>query len=86
MAPAIRCLAPELKQLLHDQTGDPRIGKIPDCENGEAIGFSKRGGGGTRAPSAYNLYMGACIKERPPGMPVPERMKSCAVEWKKRKG
>lgn len=36
-----------------------------------------------RAPSQYNLFIGACIKSKEG--PVTERMKACAVEWKEEK-
>lgn len=36
-----------------------------------------------RAPSEFNIFIGSCVKEKTG--PVPERFKSCVVEWKKKK-
>jgi len=36
-----------------------------------------------RAPSEYNIFIGECIKGETG--PVPERMKTCAIEWKEEK-
>ena len=38
-----------------------------------------------RKPSAYNLFIGECIRSRPSGKPVSEAMKGCAMEWKSKK-
>lgn len=36
-----------------------------------------------RVPSLFNLFIGSCIKEKTG--PVPERFRSCVVEWKEKK-
>lgn len=36
-----------------------------------------------RAPSAYNIFIGSCVKEKTG--PVTERFKSCVIEWKEQK-
>lgn len=42
---------------------------------------------GKRAPSAYNIFIGKCMKGcGNDTQPCAERMKSCAVEWKSQKG
>ena len=85
---SIRCLRPDVKAQLVKLTGDPRIHSVPECEDGSAIGFHRgRGGGGgaKRAPSAYNVFMGQCVKAKGNGRPVQERFSECVVEWKAKK-
>ena len=61
--------------------------KFVDCETGKPTnpcgrGVSKDGRKG-RKPSAYNIFIGECIKKK--SGPIPERMKSCSKEWKSKK-
>jgi len=44
--------------------------------------YCKGGDKKRRQPSQYNVFMGRCIKERPPGVKVTEAMKQCATKWK----
>ena len=61
------------------------IRDFPTCQTGfpvdiEEIKTGKSGKSGKkRAPSAYNLFIGKCMKEGKP-------MKACAVEWRGKKG
>jgi len=85
--PVIVCLDPRIKQRLLEETGATMLHGIPACRDGSPIGFSggrgAREGRAKRAPSKYNLFMGACVKSRPAGQPVAERFSECVVEWKK---
>ena len=85
----IRCLAPSLKELLLERTGDPRLHAVRECDDGSLIQIiSGRREGGvkrTRAPSAYNEFIGRCVKEKGNGRPVTERFRECAADWKRRK-
>lgn len=38
-----------------------------------------------RAPSAYNIFMGECVKELGSDVPIQERFKACAVKYKELK-
>ena len=87
MGVCITCVRPDLRELLVQETGEERFASLPPCPDGAAVGFGRgRGGGGKRAPSEYNIFMGKCIKARPPGTPVPEAMKGCAIQYKQLKG
>ena len=44
--------------------------------------YCKVGDRKKRQPSPYNVFMGSCIRERPPGVKVTEAMKQCARKWK----
>lgn len=35
-----------------------------------------------RKPSAYNLFIGDCVKEQPDDKPVKDRFSKCVVNWK----
>lgn len=43
---------------------------------------SSKKSSGKRKKSAYNVFIGECIKERPEGQAVSERMKTCGPRWK----
>ena len=45
----------------------------------------QRGSRQKRAPSQYNIFIGSCMKAKT-GVAFPERMKSCAIEYKAKKG
>ncbi len=63
------------------------ISKTTICENGEEVKIGKgRGGGGAkRAPSAYNLFMGSCVKTKNKNDPITKRFTECALDYKKQK-
>ena len=44
-----------------------------------------KGGRRKRKPSAYNIFMGECIRRRPKGESVREAMKRCAEEWRRKR-
>lgn len=87
--PDIKCLSPELrndvKELLR-KSGAPRkdialFDAVPDCDSGVIELGRVRGGGGTkRAPSAYNLFIGDCMRG------TNKNLKTCATEWREQKG
>ena len=39
-----------------------------------------------RKKSAYNIFMGECVKSKPSDVPIQERFKQCAAEYKAKKG
>ena len=64
----------------------PGIQKALGNDPVRICGKGKGGKRGTRAPSAYNIFMGKCVRE--PGMkdkPHRERFKGCAARWKREK-
>ena len=90
---SINCLGRQAKAELAKLLGPEHaktIDEFPACRDGQEVGFGGRGGGGkgTRAPSAYQAFIGRCMKER--GVKsfgeAPAAMKHCAGEWRKSKG
>ena len=74
------------------QTFETLLKETPDCQNGGVVGLELEGERGTgkekrtkRPPSAYNLFIGSCIKERPKDQPVPQAMKGCALRWRQQR-
>lgn len=58
------------------------INELPNCSDGVSIQFDpskKRGEKKKREPSAYNIFVGQCMKGGNKGM------KQCATEWKEQK-
>ena len=62
------------------------VNAAPECSNGGIVGLEveepspSRGRGERRRPSAYNLYIGECLKRGD------RSMKQCALEWRQRRG
>lgn len=81
------CLAAEVKQAILKEFGsevETILASIPDCKPPELInvcGRKKRGG------SAYNLWIGSCMKSK--GIKsfsdAPAAMRACAKEWRDQK-
>ena len=59
--------------------------EIIDCKTKEPIdlGAKAREKRAKRAPSAYNIHMGQCVKSKTG--PIKDRFRSCAAEWKEKK-
>lgn len=58
------------------------IGTIPKCEighigTGKTVVIKKK-----RSPSAYNLFIGDCVKEQSDDKPVKDRFSTCVINWK----
>ena len=97
----LTCISPAIKKILQAeahhvtdpkmrQTFEALLKETPDCQNGAVVGLETDDGGSKprrskRPPSEYNLFIGACIKERPKDQPVPQAMKGCALKWRQRK-
>ena len=97
----VTCISPAIKKILQAeahhvtdakmrQTFEALLKETPDCQNGAVVGLEADDGGSRprrakRPPSEYNLFIGACIKERPKDQPVPQAMKGCALKWKRRR-
>jgi len=60
--------------------------ELLDCRTGQPIELGKAGKvkRAKRAPSAYNIFLGQCVKGKTGDIKV--RFKSCVEEWKKKKG
>ena len=96
----ITCLSPQLKDVIIDALGLPEddqltreIRAMIDCSPGSALIFGDKcppcaaaGKSKTkRAPSAYQQFMGTCMKENQTG-DAKETMKSCVDRWNAQKG
>ena len=93
----IPCLAPKVKELLSSAPGSdypslrPLLAGVADCPDGKLLNLCPAGAGGTRAkraPSAYNLFIGSCLKAKNIhgfGNAAPA-MRECAAAWKRQKG
>lgn len=85
------CLGTEVKQAIVREFPQlaKRVNAVPTCPEPEEIVMCPcRDRGQPRAkrpPSAYNRFIGTCLKQRPENTPVSEAMKSCAAKWKQGK-
>jgi len=83
-------LTPEEEKAIGDLVDVPVCSDDAFLKVGEVSG-SKRGrteGRAKRAPSAYNLFIGKCMKDakiKETGKKAPAVMKQCAIEWRKAK-
>jgi len=87
---SIVCMSEELKQRFLEsmkKLGMPsevieHIGTISKCEVGHIgtakVAVLKK----KRAPSAYNLFIGDCVKEQSDDKPVKDRFSTCVINWK----
>lgn len=89
----ISCLSEELKEAIFDKKPEleDELQKIPSCPLGVDFEISKldephaKKTKQKRAPSPYNQYMSECVRSQPKDLPITERFKACALEWKKGK-
>ncbi len=84
MARCKPCIGARIKKLIIDEFPglEEVVSELPDCKKDAAIEIChvQNSGGGMRqkrAPSAYNLHAGKCMK-------LGKSMKTCAQEWKNR--
>lgn len=100
MPECVPCLSKSIKKLLTDSVAEPELHKqiadMPECPKGYTLQFCPISAGGgrrqhtetreKRAPSAYNVFIGSCMKSKPiKGKPFGEAgkfMKECAAAWK----
>ncbi|MDM7913237.1 MAG: hypothetical protein QUS09_09085 [Methanotrichaceae archaeon] len=79
MAKCTPCLGDDIKDILRSNVDDPHtlqiIENIASCEQPVDIQFCGRG---KRAPSKYQQFVGACLREG-------KSIKECAAEWKTQK-
>lgn len=85
----VTCISRQARKALLDIDSDElraELDKIPECIDGEDVGFKK--GKGSRAPSPYNTFIGKCMKDKKIKTfgDAPGAMKSCAADWRKQKG
>lgn len=84
------CLGAEAKELLVREFPQlaKKINALPACPEPQEIVLCPCRGkqsGAKRPPSAYNRFIGSCLKERPAGTPVSEAMTGCAARWRQEK-
>lgn len=86
----LTCLSPEARDLvlseMHHIKGEKArevftrlVNQVTECPVGQEIGVEMaqagKGGKAKRAPSAYNVYVGSCMKQG-------KNMKQCSADWK----
>ena len=79
------CMGARIKEaILSEFPGlEEILAEIPECKKDATIELCHRSSGGSegprqkRAPSAYNIHTGKCMKSG-------KSMKTCAQEWKSR--
>lgn len=91
-AVCVPCIGTEISAAIAE--ANPDLGqilkKIKPCADPRDIIFclpsrAKRTGE-KRAPSEYNLFVKDCMTRRPEGLPAKEHMKTCALEYRRKKG
>lgn len=86
------CMADSLKDTIRKFTDDPQTHRILEtvatCPAGEIMNLCS-GSSKKRAPSAYQQFIGECMRSKPiKGKPfgtASKYMKECSLEWKSRK-
>lgn len=87
----LTCLSPEAREFVLSEmrtmpaatraTFTKLINAVAECPSGQsvgvAVGGAGKGGKTKRAPSAYNNFVGGCMKSG-------KNMKDCSAEWKAR--
>jgi hypothetical protein len=94
----IICIGTDVKTAILDRVNSREISaqiqSIPECKLPDAIELSevkrtRRGGAERvkRAPSAYNLFIGSCLKNKhiKGFRNAAPALRECAVEWKQKK-
>ena len=93
MVRCIPCLAEDFKIAINEKFKTVEVAAllsgIPNCPDGQLVNFCKKtskgstgGGGQKRAPSAYQTFIGSCLRDKHLKGFDPEAMKDCAVKWK----
>lgn len=98
MPKCVPCMSENLKKLIRtftdDETTRRQIDEIATCSIGEIMELCPgqardRRRGGKREPSAYQVFIGQCMRSKPiKGKPFGEAakfMKECSLEWRKSK-
>ncbi len=83
MPKCIPCLGKDIKDAIREAIEDKAtlalLDKVRTCQGPEAIELCATADGkGKRAPSAYNIYAGNCMR-------VGKSLKDCAGEWQRQK-
>ena len=88
----VPCLGPKVKAAISSQIKGTAVQEIldaiPDCKEPTAIQMcGGKKGKGKRAPSAYNNYIGECMRAKHiKGFSnAAPAMRECALEWKNKK-
>ena len=88
------CIPPDIRSTLVDIIAEldiannirnsilDEIGQTPDCA--EEAKSGKKASKTKRAPSAYNIHIGECMKRLGKGVAAPDRMRQCAGEWRQK--
>ena len=87
MSPRCRpCLGKDVKAAILEEIPGLKaiLAKVADCEDAEGLELCGRAG---RAPSAYQAFIGPCMKAKKIKSfgEAPAAMRSCAAEWRARK-
>ena len=86
----VPCMSEPLKKVIREFTDDPQtntmLETVATCPIGEILNLCQ---GKKRQPSAYQLFIGECMRSKPiKGKPfgtASNFMKECSLEWKSRK-
>lgn len=93
MPKCIPCMSKSLKQAILNFTDDPQttkaVNEIATCPTGIIMDLCLGGTKTGRQPSAYQQFIGQCMKSKPiKGKPFGEAakyMKECSAQWKQQK-
>lgn len=85
----VPCMSEALKKVVREFTNDPQTNSILEtvatCPVGEILNLCQ---GKKRQPSAYQLFIGDCMRSKPiKGKPfgtASKYMKECSLEWRER--
>lgn len=94
MSSVISCLGAEAKvSLMRDISRQDAglaelLSDLPTCKGRTPIGFSQTGKRAKRPPTAYQQFVGECLKAKSIKSfnEAPKAMRGCAQEWKAKQG
>jgi hypothetical protein len=86
MAKCVPCLSKEIKAAIREKINDARtmsaLEEIPDCPSGTDMQLC---GGKKRKTSAYQEFVGQCLRDKKLTHFDPSALKDCAAQWRKQK-
>ena len=81
------CLGSDIKAVILKEIPSLKdvLGKVADCPGPRSLELCGRG---KRQPSAYQEFVGQCMKGKSikSFAEAPQAIRSCAAEWRERKG
>ena len=90
MAKCQPCIAPEVRDFITrtfpDVATAQMLERLPACPDGQALNVCGGRKGG-RAPSAYQQFIGQCLRSKKVKAfaDAPAKMRECAGEWRARR-